>query len=56
MENLGYLIAAYTAVWVVIAFYLFLLVRRNHRLNQQVTELEERLAELEKREELGMET
>ena len=46
-DHLNYLIAAYTSIWIVLSIYIFVLLRRNRRLNEQITELEERMAELE---------
>ena len=48
MNNLVYLILAYSAVWLVLATYIFVLVARNRRLNQQVEDLAARIDELEK--------
>jgi len=47
MKNLWYLVAAYSAVWAVVAAYLVVLLRRNKRLNDTITQLEERLNRLE---------
>ena len=47
MTHLGYLIAAYTVVWIIIGFYLFTLIRRDRRLNKDLEELEGRIRELE---------
>ena len=46
-DHLNYLIAAYTSIWIVLAIYIFVLLRRNRNLTEQITELEERMAELE---------
>jgi len=48
MKDLIYLIAAYTSVWVVLALFIWVLITRNRNLTNQVDELEERLALLEK--------
>lgn len=48
-QNMPYLVAAYSAVWLVVASYLLVLLRRNKKLDQAVTVLENRLAQLEKR-------
>ncbi len=47
MKNLWYLVAAYSVVWVVIASYLFVLVKRNKTLMGHVHRLEQRLRQLE---------
>jgi len=42
-DNLGYLFAAYTAVWLGIFLYLRRLARRGHDLEEEVRELRRRL-------------
>jgi len=49
ITNMEFLIAAYSAVWLVIALYLFILVKRNRRLSTEVDYLETRVTELEDR-------
>ncbi len=49
MKNLWFLVAAYSAVWLVVAGYLLILLRRNRRLDETVAQLEARLAQLERR-------
>ncbi|MDJ0836064.1 MAG: CcmD family protein [Acidobacteriota bacterium] len=44
---MSYLIAAYASIWVVLAFFIFVLLKRNRDLSQQVEELEARLTDLE---------
>ena len=39
MANLGFLIAAYTAVWVLLFVYLLSLSRRNSALEKEIEEL-----------------
>ncbi|MFI5366197.1 MAG: CcmD family protein [Candidatus Binatia bacterium] len=39
MANLGFLIAAYTAVWVLLFLYLLSLSRRNSALEKEIEEL-----------------
>jgi len=39
MERLGFLFAAYTAVWVLLFLYVQVLSRRNRRLEREVEEL-----------------
>ena len=43
MENLSYLFAAYTAVWVVLFLYVLGLSRRNRGLEKEIEELRELL-------------
>jgi CcmD family protein len=43
MENLGYLVAAYTIIWVVLAIYIFTLYRNQRRLRQEIDSLKEKL-------------
>ena len=51
MSNMYYLIAAYSAVWLVIALYLVVLIVRNGNLKKMVSSLEQRVSELESRQE-----
>ncbi|MCK6555239.1 CcmD family protein [Candidatus Binatia bacterium] len=39
MENLDFLFAAYTAVWVMLFAYLHVLARRNRALEREIEEL-----------------
>jgi CcmD family protein len=39
MENLSFLFAAYTAVWVLLFVYVFVLSRRSRALEQEIEEL-----------------
>jgi CcmD family protein len=39
MENLSFLFAAYTAVWVLLFVYVFVLSRRNRVLEREIEEL-----------------
>lgn len=48
-RQLNHLVAAYSVVWALLALFIFILMRRNSKLLHQVTELEERLNQLEKR-------
>jgi len=52
-DHMSYLIAAYSAIWILIAFFLFVLMMRNRRLLNQVKELEDRLQDLENKREGG---
>lgn len=47
-RQLTHLVAAYTAVWVILAAFLLILFLRNRKLLNRIGELEERLSELEK--------
>ncbi len=47
MKHFEFIIAAYTVVWIVLACYIFILIRRNKRLSDQVDELSERIGDLE---------
>ena len=49
MSNLVYLILAYSAVWVVLTAYIFILVMRNRHLQKLVDDLASRVDELENR-------
>lgn len=39
MKNLDFLFAAYTAVWVLLFFYIVSLARRNRTLGEEIEEL-----------------
>jgi len=39
MSRLSFLFAAYTAVWVLLFFYIHVLSRRNQRLEKEIEEL-----------------
>ena len=41
MDHLNFLFAAYTAVWVMVFFYLLTLSRRNRSLEKEIEELHE---------------
>jgi CcmD family protein len=43
MTNLGFLFAAYTAVWVLLFFYLLALSRRNRALEREIEDLRQLL-------------
>ncbi len=43
MTNLNFLFAAYTAVWVMLFFYILMLSRRNRSLEKEIEELRELL-------------
>ena len=41
MTNLGFLFAAYTAVWVVLFLYILMVARQNRALRREIDELRE---------------
>jgi len=43
MENLSFLFAAYSAVWVLLFFYILMVARRNRALAKEIDELRELL-------------
>lgn len=43
MTNLGFLFAAYTAVWVLLFLYVVMLSRRNRALGKEIEELRQLL-------------
>jgi len=43
MTNLGFLFAAYTAVWVLLFLYIVMLSRRNRALEKEIEELRQLL-------------
>jgi len=43
MKNLDFLFAAYTAVWVLLFFYIVSLARRNRTLGEEIDELRQLL-------------
>lgn len=45
MENLGYLLAAFTIVWAVVFGYVLLLLNRQRRLRRDINSLREALKE-----------
>jgi CcmD family protein len=47
MENLGYLVAAYTIIFAAIFLYIVFLWRRQARLNDEVRAIEAKLEELQ---------
>lgn len=47
IDNLEFLVAAYSAVWIILAIYLFVLLYRNRKLLQALATLEKRLHHLE---------
>jgi len=45
VENTGYLIAAYTIIWVVILGYIFYLLHKQRKLRQQMDSLKDSIVE-----------
>jgi CcmD family protein len=43
MKNLGFLFAAYSAIWVLLFMYIWTLSRRNRSLEREIEELRELL-------------
>ena len=43
MENLGYLLAAYTVIWAVVFGYVLVMQRKQRKLKRQVEVLQESL-------------
>ena len=43
MENLGYLLAAYTVIWAVVFGYVFFMQRKQRRLQRQIDRLQKSL-------------
>ena len=41
MENLGYLFAAYTVIWIVVFGYILFMQRKQKKLQQQINLLEQ---------------
>ncbi len=51
MDNLGYLVAAYTILWIAISGYIFSLSRRQRQLQREIDSLKERMRETEEDQE-----
>jgi CcmD family protein len=43
MENLEYLAAAYTVIWLAISLYVFILYRRQRQLRREIDSLKEKV-------------
>ena len=43
MENLEYLVAAYSVIWLAISFYVFILYRRQRQLRREIDALTEKV-------------
>ena len=48
MENLGYLLAAYTVIWAVVFGYVIFMQRKQRKLQRQIDRLQESLEKSEK--------
>lgn len=46
MKHLEFLFAAYTAVWLILSFYIFVLIRRNRRLEHLLDQLASKVESL----------
>lgn len=46
-DRLPYLVAAYTAVWIILAIYLLVLWLRNRKLRETIAQLETRVGKLD---------
>jgi CcmD family protein len=42
---MNYLFAAYTAIWIILSWYLFSLSRRQRRVENELTRLEDKIKE-----------
>ena len=47
MENLEYLIAAYSVIWLAISIYVFILYRRQRQLRREIDSLTEKVRKKE---------
>ncbi|MDR9459529.1 MAG: CcmD family protein [Dehalococcoidia bacterium] len=45
MENLEYLAAAYSVIWLAISVYMFILYRRQRQLRREIDSLKEKVKE-----------
>ncbi len=45
MENLEYLVAAYSVIWLAISIYVFILYRRQRQLRREIDSLKEKIGE-----------
>ena len=45
MENLEYLAAAYSVIWLAISIYVFMLYRRQRQLQREIDSLKEKVRE-----------
>ncbi len=49
MNGLGYLTAAYSAVWLILAYFITSLLLKNRRLLRELSQIEQRVKTLENR-------
>lgn len=49
MKHLEFLFAAYTATWLVMAFYIFVLIRRNRKLERLLNQLDAQMERMRKK-------
>jgi len=54
MDNLGYLVAAYTIIWIAISGYVFTLSRRQRQLRREIDSLKEGMREKEEGQEVDL--
>jgi CcmD family protein len=47
MENLEYLVAAYSVIWLAISIYVFILYRRQRQLRREIDSLTEKVRKKE---------
>ena len=45
MDNMGYLAAAYSVIWLAISIYVFMLYRRQRQLQREIDSLKEKVGE-----------
>ena len=45
MDNMGYLAAAYSVIWLAISIYVFMLYRRQRQLQREIDSLKEKVKE-----------
>ena len=43
MDNMGYLAAAYSVIWLAISIYVFMLYRRQRQLQREIDSLKEKV-------------
>ena len=43
MDNMGYLAAAYSVIWLAISIYVFILYRRQRQLRREIDALKEKI-------------
>ena len=45
MENLGFLVAAYSIIWITIAIFIFILSRRQRQLRQDIDSVKAKIGQ-----------